>query len=249
VRAASPAGSQRILESTEDWGARHGVVAGITRRDMGSFGFWTAEPVEQVMGRWRAFRDAQRPGFTSLVKAHQVHGTAVLWHRSLPPGWHVADAADGHATSDRGLLLAVSVADCVPVYLASRRGAVALLHAGWRGVAAGVLEAGLRVLENNAAVAPSEVAMHCGVGICGSCYEVDEQVARRVLGEAAKRGKQHLDLREALRLQAEAVGVREVTTSSFCTSCHRDRFYSHRASRGSDGRMVAYLGMALAPLA
>ncbi|MBI1723027.1 MAG: laccase domain-containing protein [Gemmatimonadetes bacterium] len=230
-----------------EWRERFGLVAGITERGAGegfSLGFWTGEPVGVVMGRWQALRDAFRPGFGALQKAHQVHGTAVLWHQGVGQGWHVADAGDGHATTQSGLLLAVTVADCIPVYLTTSDGrAVALLHAGWRGTAAGVLEAGVRALLAASNGSPRDVVMHCGVGICGACYEVGEEVASAVLGEGASRGKQRLDLRAALCRRAEALGVGEVTVSPLCSSCHRDRFFSHRASVGKDGRMVAYLGI------
>jgi hypothetical protein len=233
-----------------EWRERFGLVAGITERgdEPGfSLGFWTGQPVAEVMGRWRSLRDALRPGFDALQKAHQVHGTTVLWHQGVGQGWHVADAADGHATMQPGLLLAVTVADCIPVYLAVKDGsAVALLHAGWRGTAGRILEAGVRLLRDRAKVPPSDLVMHCGVGICGACYEVGEEVAKAVLGPAARPGTQRLDLRATLARQAEELGVGEVTISPLCTSCHKDRFFSHRASGGTDGRMVAYLGRPLA---
>lgn len=231
------------------WRERFGLVAGITERgeEPGfSLGFWTGEPVAVVMGRWDSLRDAFRPGFDALQKSHQVHGMTVLWHERVGPGWHVADAADGHATTQPGLMLAVTVADCVPVYLTSRDGSsVALLHAGWRGTAARIVEAGVRLLADRAKVSPGDVVMHCGVGICGDCYEVGEEVARAVLGRDAAPGKQRLDLRAALVRQAERLGVGEVSVSPFCSGCHRDRFMSHRASGGKDGRMIAYLGIPL----
>ncbi len=231
------------------WRERFGLVAGITERGAEpgfSLGFWTGEPVAAVMDRWRSLRDAFRPGFDALQKAHQVHGTTVLWHQDVAAGWHQADAADGHVTTQPGLMLAVTVADCVPVYLTTRDGAaIALLHAGWRGTASGILAAGLGLLRERAKVSPSDVVMHCGVGICGACYEVGDEVARAVLGADAAPGKQRLDLRAALVRQAVGLGVSEVSVSPLCTSCHRDRFMSHRASGGKDGRMIAYVGIPL----
>lgn len=230
-----------------EWRERFGLVAGITERGQGdgfSLGFWTGEAVETVMGRWRSLRDAFLPRFDALQKSRQVHGATLLWHERVGQGWHVADAADGHATTQQGLLLAVTVADCIPVYLTSKDGAaVALLHAGWRGTAGRILEVGVRLLHERAKVSPADVVMHCGVGICGPCYEVGEEVGRAVLGPEAKPGKQRLDLRAALARQAEELGVGEVTVSPLCTSCDNDRFFSHRASGGKDGRMIAYLGI------
>src|SRR5690606_18360795 len=88
-------------------------------------------------------------------------------------------AIDGHATRAPGLLLAVSVADCVPVSLVDpERRAVALLHAGWRGAAAGILERGLEVLAERLLARPEDLHVHLGPAICGGCYEVGPEVHR-----------------------------------------------------------------------
>ena len=85
--------------------------------------------------------------------------------------------------------------------------------------------------------------MHCGVGICGQCYEVGSEVVVGCGRPADGPGPWHLDLRDVLADQAAALGVRNVTLSSRCSAHERPTFYSHRASRGTDGRMVAYLGI------
>ncbi len=227
-----------------EWRARFGLVAGLTLRGGGAPPFSLAlrspsEPAETILDRFRAFREAMRPGFAALQIAHQVHGTGVAWHEGVGPGLHVRDDTDAHATSQAGLLLAVSVADCVPVYLAATNGrAAALLHCGWRGTAAGMLEAGLAALGARG-VAAADVVVHLGVGICGGCYEVGPEVLA-ALGLSATAGR--ADLRALLADRADAAGVREVTRSPFCPSCEPGRFFSHRRSRGQDGRMIAYLG-------
>ncbi len=230
------------------WRERYGLVAGLTARgDNGGFnlGLQTEEPVGQVMGRWRAFQHAVRPAFPAVQLGRQVHAAAVRWHEGVEPGWHVADDVDGHATAQPGLLLGVTVADCVPVYVAARDGrAWALLHAGWRGVAAGILERGVGQLASRTGLGAADLAVHLGVGICGDCYEVGPEVVRAVEGRTVARAT-HLDLRDALAARAARLGVREITRSPHCTSCSRDRFFSHRGSGGRDGRMVAYLGRPL----
>jgi YfiH family protein len=231
-------------EEPPGWQQRFGVVAGITDRSTGSLGLSIPDPAHDVMQRMREFRLALRPRFAALQMAHQVHGTEVLWHEGVAPGWHVRDDADGHATAQRGLLLAVTVADCVPIYLVATDGrGIALLHAGWRGVQGGMLEAGLNVLTARSGAEPANIVMHCGVAICGACYEVGEEVARAVLGDRAEPGKQHLDLRTELARQAAALGIPEVTISKLCPRCNNDRFFSHRAN-GDGGRQIAYLGLA-----
>jgi len=234
-----------------EWAERYGVVAGITGRGQSGFeggfslGLWSEENVGQVMTRWRAFRAAFRPAFGAVILSHQVHGSAVRWHRQADDGWLVLDGVDGHATGSRGVLLAITVADCIPVYLVvPEKGVVALLHAGWRGTAGGILERGVKLLEEEACAVASNIVMHCGIGICGECYEVGSEVLAQLgahLPPEAASG--HVDLRDLLARQAQRLGLTEVTCSPWCSAHDRAQFFSHRASGGRDGRMVAYLGM------
>ncbi|HLZ44532.1 MAG TPA: polyphenol oxidase family protein [Gemmatimonadales bacterium] len=240
--AETPAGDAAVprLELAE-WAERYGIVAGITTRPL-SLGLWSDEPVGQVIGRWRAFRTAFGARFPSIVLAHQVHGTDVHWHDALQAGWLILDGIDGHATTEPGVLLTVTVADCVPVYLAvPRKNAVALIHAGWRGTADGILEQCVELLKWRAFAKASDVVMHCGVGICGGCYEVGSEVAVRF----GMTGTVKVDLRAVLVQQARTLGIEAISTSPWCSAEGKDRFFSHRASRGRDGRMVAYLGRPL----
>ena len=237
-----PAGDPALprLELVE-WAQRHGLVAGITTRPL-SLGLWSDEPVGQVIGRWRAFRAAFGVRFRSLVLAHQVHGTDVHWHESLPEGWLILDGTDGHATNERGVLLTVTVADCIPVYLAvPKNGSIALVHAGWRGTADGILEQCVELLKWRGFAKASDIVMHCGVGICGGCYEVGSEVAVRF----GLSGTVKLDLRGVLARQGRDLGIEEITSSPWWSAEGNDRFFSHRASKGRDGRMVAYLGQPL----
>jgi YfiH family protein len=228
------------------WRERFGVVAGITGRGSAEpsgfdLGLWTPQPVGEVMRRWRALRQAE-PQFRAHVMGHQVHGSAVAWHAAAQ-GWTILDGVDGHLTGRLGTLLLVTVADCIPVYLVvpSRR-VVGLLHAGWRGTAGGILARAVGELAGCLNVPPAEIVMHCGVGICGDCYEVGSEVMAgcRVPHDGA--GPWHLDLRGALAEGARGLGIEEISSSTWCSAHDRPRFFSHRASAGRDGRMVAYLG-------
>ena len=231
----------------DDWRERYGIVAGITGRgDAGDRGFdlglWTDAAVGDVMGRWRQFRSAE-PGFPAVVLGTQVHGREVAWHDRVS-GWLQVDGVDGHATASPGLLLTVNLAVCIPIYLAApTRSSLALLLSGWRGTAAGILERGAELLCERAGAGPADLVMHCGVGICGECYEVGPEVLEGVGLRGDGRGPWMLDLRERLADRASRLGIGEITTSTWCSAHHRPLFYSHRASGGTDGRMVAYLGM------
>jgi YfiH family protein len=229
------------------WRDELGLVAGITGRgsDPGrgfDLGLWSEAPVGEVMRRWRLFTAAV-PGFSTVVLGNQVHGTEV---REVGPvgGWLRVEGVDGWVTTSPGVLLTVTVADCIPVYLAVPGRGVALLHAGWRGTAGGILTRGVAALAGAAKASPGEIVMHCGVGICGGCYEVGSEVIEGCGRTLDGPGPWHLDLREVLAQQADALGLRAVTRSTRCSAHERPTFYSHRASRGADGRMVAYVGAA-----
>ncbi len=230
-----------------DWGARFGLRAGVTDRTTGSLGLSLPDPAGDVMARFRAFRESMQPAFSALQMAHQVHGTEIARHENVAPGFHVRDDTDGHITGQVGLLLAVTVADCVPVYLARQDGlAIALLHCGWRGTAAGMLEKGIaqlgRAVKRLPLLPAAKLSVFLGVSICGKCYQVGPEVPLAVDG-AIVEGKSCFELRASLARRAEAEGVKDITISELCTSCNRDQFYSHRASGGDGGRQIGYLGL------
>lgn len=229
------------------WRERYGVSAGITGRATAAgapfdLGLWTARPVHDVMSDWRAFRTAQAE-FPAQVMSHQIHGTTTRWHRD-DTGWSVFEGLDGHGTATPGLLLMVTVADCVPVYLlAPQQRAIALLHAGWRGTAGGILERGVDLLTQGGGCTAGDLVMHCGVSISGPCYEVGREVMEGVGAAADGSGPWHLDLRANLAARGRALGIPEVTVSGHCTARQAGEFHSHRRSGGVDGRMVAWLGL------
>lgn len=183
-------------------------------------------------GRWR-----------SAVRSRQVHGSAVHVHVEPPGGVFVLEDGDGHVTASAGLLLTVTVADCVPVFIADPDArAVGLLHAGWRGTAMGILEAGIHAMASNFGSVATALAVHLGPAICGGCYEVGPEVFRS-LGERPPPGPRPIDLRRVIRGRAGAAGVPDesVTVSRECTLCGDGRYYSHR--RGDSCRQRAYVGI------
>ena len=215
-----------------------------TEADLSGVNLTGADPVGATIERWSAFRNAA-PGFPLTTLGRQVHGTEVAWHEG-GRGWLLLDAVDGHATTAPGILLTATVADCTPVYLLDpESGALALLHAGWRGASARILERGVRLLAGRAGAMVENLVMHCGVGICGDCYEVGSEVFEAFGQPVPPQGKGPLDVRGRLVEQATALGIVRVTVSPWCSAHDADRFHSHRRSGGTDGRMVAYLGRPL----
>ena len=214
-----------------------GIDAFTTTRETGSFGTATDEPVAQVMGRWEGLQRFVARTAPRLATARQVHGKRVLTHSTTWTGWLRSDAADGHIAPGRGLGLAVTVADCVPVFIGHPSGAAALLHAGWRGIAGGILCVALRELRASG-LSLAELVLHLGPSICGDCYEVSPDVYNTLTGRTVERPTT-IDLRGLLADQARADGVRDIAVSPFCTLCHQGRFFSHRG--GDLGRQLGVL--------
>jgi purine-nucleoside/S-methyl-5'-thioadenosine phosphorylase / adenosine deaminase len=183
-------------------------------------------------------------GVSRFSLARQVHGARVVEAEPESEGAGFEDPstalgdADAIVTSARGVPVAVLTADCVPVALAHpRTGRLAVVHAGWRGVAGGVLQAGLVCFEQ-----PAEVLAAVGPAVGPDHYEVGEEVARAVSG-ASERGaittrkdsRIHLNLPATVTRILGELGVRAVEWDEVCTACEPDRFFSHRRD-GITGR-------------
>jgi YfiH family protein len=202
--------------------------------------FFGHSPAGKVLERWRSIRRAT--GFNSVAHARQVHGAEIVEHNHLDSGIVLLDDADGHVTDTPGLLLAVSIADCVPIFLVdATRHAIALLHAGWRGVAAGMLERGIEALLRYGGL-QQDVHCHLGPCICVRCYEVGPEV-HEALGLPRPPTNSPVDLHAALVARAIAAGIQasHVSRSAFCTRCDNSTFFSHRA--GQRERQMGLLGI------
>jgi YfiH family protein len=225
--------------TTIDDFADFGVRAVITTRAAGSFSLTADDPTGEVMTRWQRLRSwlgVEGPG-SRFATSLQVHGARVIWHQPGWEGWLRVDAADGHCVAQRGTGMGISVADCVPVFVAHPSGIAGVLHAGWRGTAAGILSAALAGMAERGAAA-AETRVHLGPGICGACYQVGPDVYQQLTGERVSAATP-VDLRAILAGQARECGVRSVTISSWCTRCDNAMFFSHRC--GDSGRQVAAL--------
>jgi len=229
-------GLDRLATESLDDFAAFGVRAFTTGRAAGSFSLHSPEPAGEVIARWSALRQALRPA-RRLATAGQVHGARVIVHGGEWEGWLRADEADGHAAVERGTAMAVTIADCVPVFLAHPSGAAAVLHSGWRGTAARIVEVGIDALAHRG-IPASELHLHLGPAICGRCYEVSGEVHARLTGRDPGRPT-CVDLRALIADHARAAGVRHISTSPLCTRCHADRLFSHRA--GDEGRQLGVI--------
>jgi YfiH family protein len=192
----------------------------------------------------------ERLGARRLVRGYQVHGTVV--GRVLEEGYGPGLAneleqhdsaqqptlqADGHAIANPAVAAMVLTADCLPVVIGAN-GAVAALHAGWRGLAAGVLEEGVRALREVGGRGDAVALVGPCAGAC--CYEVGEEV-HTAFGGTHREGRL-IDLRAIAHERLLAAGVARVRDVPGCTICD-ERFFSHRREGVRAGRQagVAWL--------
>ncbi len=215
-------------------GAGHALF---TTRALGNLSTGSGDGHEQ--GVRRREQMCERLGMRWLCSSRQVHGTAVhvVERVTGAGGTPVAIDADGHATALAGVGMTVLSADCLPVALGCE-GAVAMVHAGWRGLAAGVLEQGVLALRELGGEGEIMAVVGPGAGVC--CYEVGAEVHDAFGG--AHRAGANIDLRAIAHERLAAAGVGRVRDADACTICD-ERFFSHRREGAHAGRQagVAWL--------
>jgi polyphenol oxidase len=231
---------------------RRGVLAAFTERTGGesvdpfrslNLGYGTGDTRSHVRrNRDRAAAALRIPPFTTARQAHGIETFTI--DRSRAGGGFddpTADlpTADILVTKERGVPLAVLTADCLPVALASDD-VLVLVHAGWRGLAAGILDRAVQLFTD-----PSEIVTTVGPAIGPCHYEVGADVADAVAAgspvgvvQRARRGRRFLDLPATAAAVLAGAGVKEVEVADLCTACHEDRFFSYRRD-GVTGRQAA----------
>lgn len=187
-----------------------------------------------------------------LIRLRQVHGNAVVEAGGNPA--REAPEGDALISRDPRLLLTVRAADCVPVLIADRSsGAVAAVHAGWRGTSAGIARHAVGALVRRFGSRPEDLAAALGPSIGPCCYETGPAV-RAALGEAGWAPEaterwfegpegRHLNLWRANyeQLAAAGLGRESVFVSGLCTACHPDWFHSYRRDGVRAGRLAGYI--------
>jgi YfiH family protein len=191
---------------------------------------WSDDPVAVERNRVALQARVQR----QLTFVRQVHGTTIEPARAAS---HGLPEADGQVVDAPGLAPLVLTADCLPIAVSAGR-AAAILHAGWRGLAGGVVGAGVAALRELAGSERLSAAIGPGAGPC--CYEVSQEVHERFapLAGIARRGN-NLDLKAVARHQLTEAGVERVHDIGLCTICaDPSLFFSHRRDGGVTGRQA-----------
>jgi hypothetical protein len=207
---------------------------------------WLTDDARGAVNRNRAALQDEL-GAPRLSFVHQVHGCEV--HRITDGGgWEPSPRErprmDGQATDRRDVALCALTADCLPIALAGVGGSrvVAMLHAGWRGLASGVIAAGVAAARELGGDGELSAAIGPGAGAC--CYETGEEVHAAFAGLGEAHHGRNLDLKAVARHQLRDAGVAHVADIGLCTICSDPGLlFSHRRDRGITGRQagVAWL--------
>lgn len=220
-----------------------GVVHGFTTAEAEEFGDLSRGAPERA---WRALAAALGAPEAPVARASQVHSAVVLEVRA----GGLAGEGDALISDVPGLLLAVRVADCVPVLVAGP-GVVAAIHAGWRGLAGGVIPSALAALRVLApAVAPEALVAAVGPCISAARYEVGAEVIDGIASAGVPREvfvrpgprRDHADLRAAAAWQLAAGGLSRVDVLPHCTY-DDPRLHSHRRDGAASGRLAGVVGL------
>ena len=221
---------------------RTGGVSGGSYESLNLGALTEDEPENVTENRRRACASVGADPETATM-AWQHHGAEVT--RAEPRGivtpGTMFERCDGLWSEEPRQAMMLLTADCLPVAIVRENGAkpaLAILHVGWRGLLAGIVDAGARALGDG------KLAAAIGPGIGPCCYEVGEQVAEpfRVAYDDVVRDRR-LDLWSAAEQALREAGCQDVERADLCTYCHPELFFSHRRDKGRTGRqgVVAYI--------
>jgi YfiH family protein len=246
-----------------------GLIAGFTTRNGGvgtsdyhsmNLGFHVGDDLSVVCeNRRRLAMDIQFP-LDSWVGAEQVHDAVILKAGKEDRGKgsvsynSAIKGTDGFYTDQKGILLTLCYADCVPLFfMAPEHGMIGIAHAGWKGT---VKQIAVNMIKQWGleGIPPEQIFVTIGPSICKKCYIVDKHVidlVQNILVDVEKKPynlikdeQYSLDLQEVNKMLLRKAGVPEknMMKTDYCSSCHQDQFFSHRRDHGSTGRMLSFIG-------
>jgi YfiH family protein len=222
------------------------VVHGVTHASLGNFSLSTATDASAVHARRRELLHAAGLSFARVVAPRLFHSAdvAIVDRGEVPAG-----TFDAFVTLDPATVLAVTVADCVPVFFVDvGTGAFGVAHAGWRGLAGGIVRRTVRAMRDELGTHPADLLVACGPSIRGPHYEVGPEVAAAFPEEFAvpsgADGRAFLDLPSCALAQAAAERIPKDNLVDFalCTFERPGALFSHR--RGDRDRHWAFIGRA-----
>ncbi|AKD56781.1 peptidoglycan editing factor PgeF [Spirosoma radiotolerans] len=225
---------------------RHGGVSPAPFASL-NLGINTADETANVDENRRRFFSAIGGSTYPFASSYQVHGTEILY--ATEAGRYTGH--DALITDKPGLLLGVTVADCVPILIYDpAHKAVAAIHAGWRGTVGGIVTKTLTQMQQQFGTTAGQCYAYVGTCIDECAFEVGPEVAEQF--DAAFRranadsDKSFVDLKAANAYLLLTAGIpeKQVEISPFSTVLHNDSYFSYRAEQGQTGRMLAVIGLA-----
>ncbi|PLT34289.1 peptidoglycan editing factor PgeF [Bacillus sp. V5-8f] len=254
----------------ENWqSAWPGLIAGFTTKNGGcssgeftrlNTGFHVGDIPADVVKNRKIIADGLHFPLETWVGAEQTHETNIIKAGQEEKGRGSGDypsaikATDGMYTNEKGILLTLCFADCVPLYfIAPKKGYIGAAHAGWKGTVNGIAQ---KMIEkwNAEGISSTEIYAVIGPSICGDCYVVDDKVVslvKNMLEEndekpytLISKGQYQLNLRALNAAVLEKAGVpkSQIEVTGLCTSCNSSQFFSHRKDQGKTGRMMSFIG-------
>ncbi|WP_460960613.1 peptidoglycan editing factor PgeF [Spirosoma litoris] len=225
---------------------RHGGVSPVPFSSL-NLGINTDDSQSNVDENRRRFFAAIGAPAHVFASSYQVHGTEILYTAEAGR----FEGYDALITDKPGLLIGVTVADCVPILIYdSKHRAVAAIHAGWRGTVGGIVTKTLDRMKQQFGTSAEHCYAYIGTCIDECSFEVGAEVAEQFESEMkrvdAETGKGYIDLKRANTQQLTDFGipVEQIGVSSFSTVLNNRDFFSHRAEYGQTGRMLAIIGLA-----
>ncbi|WP_031526049.1 peptidoglycan editing factor PgeF [Dyadobacter crusticola] len=222
---------------------RHGGISPAPFQSLNLGG--TQDTYENVLENNRLFFGALHVPFATVAKSHQVHGTEIL--NVTEPGRF--EGYDALITNQKGIQLAVTVADCTPILILDpEANAAAAIHAGWRGTAGRIVAKTVLKMQELFGTKPENCLAYIGTCVDECSFEVGEDVAQH-FGDTCKRwdeekGKFFVDLKKTNQEQLVEAGLtaEKIEISPYSTVLHNEDYFSYRSENGVTGRMLATIG-------
>ena len=242
--------------STREGGVSTGMYSSM------NLAFTRGDDPEKVSENYRLFGESIGVSREQMVFSDQQHTTNVMEVTSAHHGMGIIrernfSDIDGIMTSEPGVCLVTSYADCVPLYFVDPvNRAIALSHSGWRGTIGNICQKTVDEMNRLYGSKPEDIIACIGPSICADCYEVGSDVADvfiETYGDYADTvvlphnenipGKYQLDLTRANVINMEKAGIlpEHISVPDLCTCCNKDVLHSHRGSRGQRGGLCAFL--------
>jgi polyphenol oxidase len=219
---------------------------GISPEPLGlNLSFSVGDKPENVLENRRIFFRSLGISELDVVYQRQTHSTNIK--QVTIPGVH--DSCDALITKTPGIFLAVSIADCLPVFIYdSANKVIAGVHAGWRGSRDQIVTKALGILLNDYRSNPVNLVAYVGPGADACCYEVGEDVAGQFPEKYIRHtqnGRTHLNLKMFNQdiLLSAGIPQSQIELSEYCTICNPQLFHSYRRDKAHSGRMMAVVGM------